>query len=92
MSNALGHVLFGLLIGVPVALISGNPFVGWAAQAFYFLGRERRDHEIKAGINPFKEWDRGWNVLQWSHDGQIDLAAPVLVNGVIAIVAWLVLG
>lgn len=88
LPNAVGHVLFGLLIGIPIALVTWNPLIGWAAQAFYFLGRERRDHEIASGLNPFTEWWKGWNPLTWKHDGQIDLAAPVLVNGAIAVAAW----
>lgn len=84
LGNALGHILEGLIVGGIAALATQSPFVGWLAQSYYFLGRERRDHEVKAGLNPVTDWYRGWNVLTWSADGQRDLAAPVIVNGLIA--------
>ncbi len=87
LPNSVGHVLFGLLIGVPVALVT-SPLVGWIAQSFYFLGRERRDREISAFLNPFTDWYKGWEIWKWTADNRTDLLAPVLVNGVIAAVAW----
>ncbi len=84
LGNALGHVAEGLIIMAIIWTLSGNPLLAWVAQAMYFLGRERRDHEIKSAINPFTGWYRGWNVLKWSRDGRIDLFAPVVVNGLIA--------
>ena len=85
IGNAIGHVLEGLLLMAAIGLVFG-PLYGWAAQAFYFLGRERRDEEIAANLNPFLDWWRGWNILRWTEDGRRDLFAPLLVNGAIAIV------
>lgn len=38
----------------------------------YIVGRERRDHEIKAGLRA-AEWYRGWNIFRWGTDGIMDL-------------------
>lgn len=74
------HFLFGLvpslllfLLYVPGLLPFAIFFTGFA------LGRERRDHEIKAKIKA-AEWYKGWNIEDWSRDGKMDLitfiAAP----------------
>ena len=42
------------------------------ANASYWLGRERRDHEIKHGI-PAAGWHEGWRIWEWSLDGRMDL-------------------
>lgn len=87
MKNALGHIGIGLIIMVPFA-IAGHPWIGWACQSFYWLGRERRDHEIASRPDDLAHtgWYRGWNVLRWSYDGQKDLYAPVVA---VAAVVWL---
>jgi hypothetical protein len=88
--NALGHIGFGLiimaLIGFPLLAVTSwthAAWIAWGAQAMYWLGRERRDHEIKDGLNPDTEWWKGWNPLTWSLDGRRDLFWPVVVNAVI---------
>jgi hypothetical protein len=47
------------------------------ANAAYWLGRERRDHEIKTGLKDI-DWNTGWNILKWSRDGQMDLVTGIL--------------
>jgi hypothetical protein len=81
LGNSLGHIFEGLIIVLILWPVSGNPLLAWVGQSLYFLGRERRDHEIKAGINPFTGWHRGWNVFRWGADEKRDLFAPVVVNG-----------
>jgi hypothetical protein len=91
LPNSVGHVLFGLLLGVPIALATASPLVGWLAQSFYWLGRERRDRETSAGLNPFTEWYKGWDIWNWTADNRTDLLAPVIVNGIIALAGWALL-
>lgn len=88
MRNALGHIGMGLLLMAPFC-IAGHPWLGWACQSFYWLGRERRDHEVAHGgvcahgLAALK----CWNFIRWSRDGVKDLLAPVVAN---AGVAWAV--
>ena len=84
--NNFGHIAEGLLLMLPFILL-GYPIVGWIAQSFYWLGRERRDHEIDAKLNA-ADWYRGWNVFAWSVDGQRDLFVPVVFNGLVAAVVY----
>ena len=90
LRNAIGHIGFGLLVMVPVGLVSA-PWLGWFAQSLYWLGRERGDMEIQTGMDRHKDWWRGWNVLKWPEDPRRDLLAPVVVNGILAVV-WTVAG
>ena len=83
--NNFGHIAEGLLLMLPFILL-GHPVVGWIAQSFYWLGRERRDHEVEAGLDATSDWWRGWNVFAWSLGGRRDLFAPVIFNGVVAAV------
>lgn len=81
--NNLGHIGEGLILMLPAGLAFGWLTV-WLVQTFYFLGRERRDHEIAAGLNPFMDWARGWNIFNWSADEKRDLLVPIVVNGAVA--------
>ena len=56
------HILFGAFIYFPLFFI--NDIVALTAVSFFYLGRERRDYEIKKGI-PVRKWYTGWNVLDW---------------------------
>ena len=91
IQNAIGHTLFGLLIMIPLGLVT-TPLVGWLAQAMYWLGRERRDQENLWGINPHSEWYKFWNVFKWEEDPRRDLIAPVLINGWFAFIWTILLG
>lgn len=94
VKNALGHIGMGLLLmalfGLVAFAITRNvalsAWIGWAMQSAYWLGRERRDHEI---LHPEVAHGfaalRGWNLLNWSFDGRRDLLAPVLA---LAPLAW----
>jgi hypothetical protein len=96
--NALGHIGFGLLLVLPAAIVAyafthsltTAAWIGWAVQSAYWLGRERRDHEIKAGLNPVTQWYQGWNPFAWSADGQRDLFWPVAVNALLPALVTLI--
>ena len=79
----LDHIAFGWLIILPVWLLTGSPLMAWIAQSFYWLGREIRDHEVKAKIKLPQHWYRGWYFVNWSKDGHLDLWLSTLVNGAI---------
>jgi hypothetical protein len=65
-------------------------WIAWTAQALYWLGRERAQHEYRARLDPYLDWWTGWNVLEWTLDAQLDLALPLLVNGIVAAaLCWL---
>ncbi len=64
LENALQHIVAGLVFVLASWLLFGNVLYGAIAATFFFIGRERRDYEIKEHI-PVKHWYRGWNVLKW---------------------------
>lgn len=74
----LGHLAFSWFIILPF-WFAGFPWHGFAASMFYWLGRERRDYEIKVGIQPHTEWFDGWNPFKWAKG---DLFGPLL-NGIV---------
>lgn len=94
MKNALGHIGFGLIVMAVAGALAfaatrspvASAWIAWAVQSAYWLGRERRDEEIHVGLNPFTEWWKDWNVLEWSTDGKRDLFWPVAVNALIPII------
>lgn len=57
------HILFGSFIYFPL-FFTTSPIAAFLAVAFFYLGRERRDYEIKEKI-PIREWYKGWNVFEW---------------------------
>lgn len=83
------HFMAGMTaVALPAigAYVFGGPYIEITlafslANAGYWLGRERRDHEIKAGLKA-ADWDRGWNILRWSTDGQMDLLTGILGGSV----------
>lgn len=90
-TNALGHIGFGVIILALVGAASLaltrdlhlSAWIAWAVQSAYWLGRERRDEEIHAGVNPFTQWWTHWNVIEWTADGKRDLLFPVVVNALV---------
>lgn len=60
-------------------------WIGWLAQSLYWLGRERAQHEHRAGLDPHLDWWAGWNVLDWPLDARLDFALPALVNALVAL-------
>ena len=82
----LGHILEGSLIYIPLFFIS--PWIAFTAVSFYYLGRERRDHEILTKI-PDNDWYKGWNIFKWSKDGKMDLFPTVFFYLVISLLTLL---
>jgi len=64
LENALQHILIGIAFLVLSFVFTKNLLLGAVATTFFFLGRERRDYEIKEHI-PVRHWYMGWNVLKW---------------------------
>jgi len=64
LENAIGHILIGIAFLAISFVLTKDLFLGVIATTFFFLGRERRDYEIKAHI-PVRSWYKGWNVLKW---------------------------
>lgn len=66
-------------------------WTAWWAQALYWLGRERAQYERAALLDPYVDWNAGWNVFQWPSDGQSDLFLPIVANAVVVIAVSLLL-
>jgi len=66
-------------------------WTAWWAQAMYWLGRERAQYERMALLDPYVDWWAGWNVFEWSWDGQLDLFVPVVANALLAMAVSLLL-
>ncbi len=89
IGNAITHLALALIISsaatvmaVVVYVLLGEValvlFAGWLSSTFYFLGRERRDHEIQAGFDPLINWYRQWNIWKWKQDTRDDFLAPAI--------------
>lgn len=84
--NGLQHTVVGLGIQIVTILLSGNLLAGFLANVMFWMGRERRDHEIEGRI-PVREWWRGWNLLNWSRE---DIFPPIIAGAALyAILAHL---
>jgi hypothetical protein len=82
------HAISALLLQMALGLLTGNWWIGAAAGAFFFLGREHAQFERKlvAGgsvlaLNPFA----GFQAWKWSLDSQLDLLFPVVATLAVAI-------
>lgn len=58
------HILFGIFIYIPLFILVGE-IPAFMAVSFFYLGRERRDYEVKEKIH-IRFWYKGWNVLKWT--------------------------
>jgi hypothetical protein len=70
--NAVQHTVAGLLLQIAVTAVAG-PAAGLAANVAFWIGRERRDYELRAGI-PVRQWWRGWEIWRWTPE---DLWPPI---------------
>jgi hypothetical protein len=83
MPPGLAHALIGAAIcasvGLPLALASvpGAPFIGLAAAAGFYVGRERRQSEERAGSNRLAPW-------VWAPRALRDTWWPALAAAVVA--------
>ncbi|WOE69085.1 hypothetical protein RZR97_08185 [Hydrogenimonas thermophila] len=64
IENAIAHILAGVAFLIVSFFLTKDLLLGAVAATFFFLGRERRDYEIKARI-PVRNWYRGWNLFKW---------------------------
>jgi hypothetical protein len=87
--NALRHSAVALVATTIAAALLPTTLYSAIAVTFFFLGRERRDHEIKSKLNP-EYWWKGWNIGKWSIDGQVDLIPPILIVWVIYVAEILI--
>ena len=71
----LGHICFGFIFFI--FFIYFNLELACISPIMFYLGRERRDHEIKSNL-AIRYWYKGWNIFKWSRDGQLDFW-PVLI-------------
>ena len=69
IKNIFGHLGFGFLLFL-IFLPVLHKYTCFSP-IFFYLGRERRDHEIKENI-PTRLWHKGWNIFSWSLGGQLD--------------------
>lgn len=83
-------ILFGVLSATMVIVLAVvAAWIGWYAQAHYWLGREVRDHEnvvARAGVDITNGWRAllAFLIWRWSADGRMDLLAPVIGNAGVA--------
>lgn len=111
MINALGHIgegllvmlFFGLAVQAGVYLTVGTQlswvailWTTWAMQTAYWLGREKRDHEIDwerrtgEGITYGLKSLTAFYIWRWKPDGLKDFFAPMLVNALLPIASHFV--
>lgn len=88
MTPGLFHALIGLAIYVVVSFVAlilgagGHQWVGFAAAAWFYIGRERRQSEEHFGSNRIPPW-------RWKPRALRDLAWPVLAAGAAALAVTL---
>lgn len=80
LRNGLQHLVVGLLIQAAVTWAAGSPVAGFAANAAFWIGRERRDYEVRRVI-PVRQWWRGWEFWRWSPE---DLWPPIVAGAALA--------
>lgn len=89
--NCLEHAGLGLLIGFIVAVTTQSIFVGWLGQGLFWLGVEAEQHRrrlIIAGTPiTWRTFYRLFYFHKWTLDSRWDFAAPVVGNGIIALLA-----
>lgn len=84
MTPGLSHVLIALAIHAAVSFVAlvlgagGHQWVGFAAAAWFYIGRERRQSEEYFGSNRIAPW-------RWKPRALRDLAWPVLAAGIAAL-------
>ena len=80
------HAICGVLLQIAVGLLTGNWWIGAAAGAFFFLGREHAQFERKlAGTVGTLNSLAGLQIWRWSLDSQLDLAFPVAATLLVAL-------
>lgn len=81
--NAARHIIASIVVVAlawAVSLTSPNLELTWFAAIFisgFWLGRERRDHEIRASI-PVRNWWKGWWIPSWSIDELVDMVPAIV--------------
>ena len=71
------HGLFALVIALPASLTAYYLYIAIAICA-YFYGRERRDHERQAKLDPHKDWYIGHWPFIWSDNTKRDLFSSLI--------------
>lgn len=89
----MNHILIAMVIQFVAALVAGNWWLGAAAGAFYFIGREIAQAEYRAIYNYYGRkranapWWCGFERRAWTRKSVLDWAAPSLAVVAVAIVA-----
>lgn len=81
IKNILGHIGLATLIYIIIFLLSKNILASYLASIFFYIGRERRDYEIKEEIL-VKYFYKGWNIFKWD---LYDLVPPMISGLLISI-------
>ena len=76
------HIGYALLIQVVIASLTYDWWIGAAAGAFFFIGREHAQAERRSG-NEFKAFDPRY----WSLDSVLDFVCPTVAVVVVAMFA-----
>ena len=81
IKNILGHIFISGIIYLLIFITSKNILASYLAAIFFYIGRERRDYEIKENI-PTKYFYKGWNIFKWD---LYDLIPPMISGLLISI-------
>lgn len=90
--NTLQHTALGLLLGLIVAAATQSVLTGWVAQSFFWLGVEAEQHRHRlqavGELIVWWTWYRLFLLQNWTQDGRRDFLGPVIINGILAAVAY----
>lgn len=81
--HKIAHGVIAAVSTLPFIFTPYYPYAGLAVIGFFF-GREMRDYENKASINPFKSPWKGLMFWKWHSNSQWDYwsaVVVVLING-----------
>ena len=81
IKNILGHIFISGIIYLLIFITSKNILASYLAAIFFYIGRERRDYEIKENI-PIRDYYKGWNIFKWD---LLDLFPSIIFWGIISL-------
>ena len=82
IKNIFGHLFISGIIYLFIFLLSKNILASYLSSIFFYIGRERRDYEIKENI-PIRDYYKGWNIFKWD---KLDLFPSIIIYGLLTLI------
>jgi hypothetical protein len=88
LHRSLSHCIEGLLIQIPVTLLTFNPWFGALGVVIWYWSRKKLEMEFELkGKGPTAlVWTKGWFPWEWGWDKVLDVLTPAVTS---FLLAWL---